>query len=297
MGHHEAKVSNPPKCLSNVLQDLPGIVMKCHVIQPVYMITYFYTRIVLIHILPCGILIVLTIILVIKMHSIMKLRTRLGLNKKRRISKADDPGCISICCVQKKRRLSERSRDHVKSSLTVNSINNIEVIAKPSQKASFVNPQAISRMLIVVLIKFIAMHLPNAIVLTIYVLKSMWKVEHVVKNNTDTTITAEVATIGILPEIDSGTFSPTLTYNYTLNTSSTSEYYIKDAFQHEQKLNSRAENHDNFDNYLGKVVILCNLVILVSYQLNFFIYYTMSTQFKETFNSLCFSKLFKFHKH
>ncbi|VDO58447.1 unnamed protein product [Schistosoma margrebowiei] len=253
---------NSIHCLLNIVDNLPNIVMKCHLIKPVYMIFYFYARIVLIHLLPCGILIGLTIILVIKMHNIIKLRTRLGLRQKMN---------------------------------THSIINNNNIIYTSTTKKPSINPQAISRMLIVVLLKFIAMHLPNAIVLTIYVLRRMWKVENFIQTNneetlletTTTTTTATTTTEGL----DNKQIYLTFEYNYTINQS----INLLDTKQNIQF--NKINNHNITDDYLGKAVLLCNLVILVSYQLNFVIYYIMSTQFKETFNNLYFIKYFTMNRN
>ncbi|CAH8479655.1 unnamed protein product [Schistosoma mattheei] len=254
---------NSIHCLLNIVDNLPNIVMKCHLIKPVYMIFYFYARIVLIHLLPCGILIGLTIILVIKMHSIIKLRTRLGLRQK----------------------------------TNTHSINNNNTIYTSTSKKPSINPQAISRMLIVVLLKFIAMHLPNAIVLTIYVLRRMWKVENFIQTNNEetlietTTITTTTATTTPTEELDNKQIYLTFEYNYTINQSI-------NLLETNQNIQFNKINYHNItDDYLGKAVLLCNLVILVSYQLNFAIYYIMSTQFKETFNNLYFIKHFTMNRN
>ncbi|CAH8487322.1 unnamed protein product [Schistosoma margrebowiei] len=256
---------NSIHCLLNIVDNLPHIVMKCHLIKPVYMIFYFYARIVLIHLLPCGILIGLTIILVIKMHSIIKLRTRLGLRQK------------------------------MNTHSIINNNNN--TIYTSTTKKPSINPQAISRMLIVVLLKFIAMHLPNAIVLTIYVLRRMWKVENFIQTNNEetlleTTTTTTTATTTTTTEgLDNKQIYLTFEYNYTINQS----INLLDTKQNIQF--NKINNHNITDDYLGKAVLLCNLVILVSYQLNFVIYYIMSTQFKETFNNLYFIKYFTMNRN
>ncbi|CAH8828293.1 unnamed protein product [Trichobilharzia szidati] len=300
LNNYVTEMQNPTRCLPDVVHYIPGIVMKCHLTQPNYMLLYFYTRIVLIHILPCGLLIILTIILLMKMRSIMKLRTRLGLIHKKHPSNTDRAKHVTFCCLSEPRRLSNDFTNQL-GSLTAKNVNNHESIQISGHKTSSVNPQAISRMLVVVLVKFIAMHLPNAFLLTIYVVKSMYKVDHVVQNSTNitrtatTTTTAEVTSTELLTEVDSGFFTSLLVHNYTVNASNYVEYG-SNSLESSKTSNSLSENNDLFDNYLGKAVILCNLVILVSYQLNFFIYYAMSTQFKETFHSLCFSKLFKLCK-
>nr|CAH8826025.1 unnamed protein product [Trichobilharzia regenti] len=297
LNNYATEMQIPTRCLSDVLKYIPGIVMKCHLTQPFYMLLYFYTRIVLIHILPCGLLIILTIILLMKMRSIMKLRTRLGLIHKKYPSNTDRAKPVTFCCLSEPRRLSKDFTNQVGGSLTAKNVNNTESIQISGHKTSAVNPQAISRMLVVVLVKFIAMHLPNAFLLTIYVVKSMYKVDHAVQNSTNITrTTTEMASTELLTEVESGFFTPSLVHNYTVNASNYVEYASNSLESSSRTSNSLSENNDLFGNYLGKAVILCNLVILVSYQLNFFIYYAMSTQFKETFHSLCFGKLFKFCK-
>ncbi|CAH8489829.1 unnamed protein product [Schistosoma rodhaini] len=265
---HINQRANSVQCLWNIVYNLPNIVMKCHLIQPVYMIFYFYARIILIHILPCGILIALTIILVIKMHNIIKLRKRLGLRQTNDTSSLNHCKCKLFCCVCKR----FNSKDPITD---IHNFNN--TIYTLTTKKSSINPQAISRMLIVVLIKFIAMHLPNAIVLTIYVLRKMWKVDNSTQTNNEDTL-IETTTKEIIQELNYNDkqIPFTFAYNDTMNTT----------------INLSETNHTLIDDYLGKAVILCNLVILVSYQLNFIIYYVMSTQFKETFNNLCFIKYF-----
>ncbi|TNN09313.1 putative rhodopsin-like orphan GPCR [Schistosoma japonicum] len=107
--------TNSVQCLLNVVDNLPGIVMKCHLLQPVYMIFYFYARIVLIHILPCGILITLTIILVLKMHNIIKLRARLGLKNKNISYNSNQCKCKLFSCVCKKLNSTKESTSRVTS--------------------------------------------------------------------------------------------------------------------------------------------------------------------------------------
>ncbi|CAH8465925.1 unnamed protein product [Schistosoma turkestanicum] len=283
---HVYKTADSIHCLSDITDSLPRIVMKCHLLQPVYMIFYFYARIVLIHILPCGLLVTLTVILVLKMHNIMKLRARLGLLHTNSTYYSNYCKSKLLCCVCKKLNSTKTSKSHITTAHYANNNNNNNIICTSSSKKSPINPQAISRMLIVVLIKFIAMHLPNAIVLTIYIVRKMSKVENSIQNLNEGTLVT--TTSGeIIQELDNQQILFPLTDNYTINKTDSNH-------QHRQ-LN--VIDRDFTDEYLTKAVILCNLVILVSYQLNFAIYYLMSTQFKETFNSLCFIKRFTLNRN
>nr|AAW25832.1 SJCHGC08010 protein [Schistosoma japonicum] len=114
----------------------------------------------------------------------------------------------------------------------------------------------------------------------------MFKAENLMPNNNEDTTTTE----DVFHEMHSKQITFTYAHNYTVHTSI-------NLLESSENVKLNETNYDIIDDYLGKAVILCNLVILVSYQLNFAIYYIMSTQFKETFNSLCCNKRFTLNRN
>ncbi|CAH8436937.1 unnamed protein product [Schistosoma rodhaini] len=323
--------------LYEALDYLPYVVMKCHTCLPIHMFLYFLTRVILIHLLPCILLIILTIIIIMKMRQINKKHLWLTRGKlllqysktlptykqtksyslpityKHSLSpeltntlKQDfitvdkhhhriqnKLNCFTCLITNKTNRLFNDEQDfddlrfkllNKNSTLAILLNGNVNEhiqesniqstpLRRKSQITEFFN---VSNMLIVILIKFILIHLPNALVIFIYTLTLMQnRIYDFIGNNIDITSRSINNIRETIPTLRSTNQSILLPYTVIefvnqLNSANTIIYI----------------NETPIKLLWIKVVIICNLLILCSYLLNFLIFWTMSTSFRTQFVNL-----------
>ncbi|CAH8465940.1 unnamed protein product [Schistosoma turkestanicum] len=328
--------------LYEALDYLPYIVMKCHTCLPIHMFMYFLVRVILVHLLPCLLLIILTIIIIVKMRQINQKHLYLTRGKlllefsktvptyKRtkshslpisykqttspeinNISRQDLIAveqvnqlidhevkskftCFNCLITNKMNTIYNDEQDfrdlqlnmrHKNSTLSIlfnDHVNNDQChennlhftpVRRKSQVAEFFN---ISNMLVVILIKFILIHLPNALVIFVYTLTLMQnRIYEFTSNNSDLAISSSSSTgasVSVQKNVNQTILLPYTVMEFVNELhSANTMIYVDEA---PTKL------------IWMRVVIICNLLILCSYLLNFLIFWTMSTPFRIQFNNL-----------
>lgn len=318
--------------LYEALDYLPFVVMKCHTCLPIHMFLYFLTRVILVHLLPCILLIILTIIIIMKMRQINRkhlwlTRGKLLLQYSKTLSTYKQTKSYSLPISSYKHSLSPettniskqdqiidhkvqnklncftclindktdtlyssnqefhniQSKNSTLSILLNGNVNNdepnqendtfINLIKRKSQVTEFFN---ISNMLIVILMKFILIHLPNALVIFVYTLTLIQNRIYELTTNYNDIISSSTSNI-----------KETITIFKNTNQSIVLPYTVMKYVNQLHNTNTMIYIDEGPTNVLWiRIVIICNLLILCSYLLNFLIFWTMSTPFRTQFLNL-----------
>ncbi|CAH8828299.1 unnamed protein product [Trichobilharzia szidati] len=329
--------------LYEALNYVPHVVMKCHTCLPIQMFLYFLSRVILVHLLPCILLIILTIMIIIKMRRIHEKHLLLTKGKSftqaskvptpyRRIKTYSLPNCLRLdispeeekipkdnylhinthdqnydykddvesrlncfCCITPEKSkpftlTNDSSRKMTAGHVSPNTTNNnnkdltqentsTTTIRRKSQVTEFF---CVSNMLLVLLIKFILIHLPNALVIFIYTVKLM---QHRIYGSHFST-SRPGNTSEFIPIIRNSNHTILLPYT------------VMELVSELDRVNSVVNVNEADANLIWiRVVTICNLLILCSYLLNFLIFWTMSTQFRTQFHKLFECKLTKLMCH
>ncbi|CAI2725468.1 unnamed protein product [Schistosoma spindalis] len=325
--------------LYKALDYLPYVVMKCHTCLPIHMFLYFLTRVILVHLLPCILLIILTIIIIMKMRQINKkhlwlTRGKLLLQYSKTLPKYKQTKSYSLP-INYKHSLSPEINHTLKQdfitidktdqiiddkvqnkfncfncfntdqtntlftndqhfhdiqckknstlSILLNGNMNEEIqennspilipIRRKSQMTEFFN---VSNMLIVILIKFILIHLPNALVIFIYTLTLIQNRIYEFTSYYNHIISSSTSNI-----------KQTITILKNTNQSILLPYTVMEFVNQLHNTNTMIYMNETPTKLLWiRIVIICNLLILCSYLLNFLIFWTMSTPFRVQFINL-----------
>ncbi|CAH8479622.1 unnamed protein product [Schistosoma mattheei] len=131
-------------------------------------------------------------------------------------------------------------------------------------------------MLIVILIKFILIHLPNALVIFVYTLTLIQNRIYELTTNYNDIISSSTSNI-----------KETITIFKNTNQSILLPYTVMKYVNQLHNTNTMIYIDEGPTNVLWiRIVIICNLLILCSYLLNFLIFWTMSTPFRTQFLNL-----------
>ncbi|CAH8468360.1 unnamed protein product [Heterobilharzia americana] len=321
--------------LYEALDHLPEVVMKCHLCLPIQMFLYFLSRVILVHLLPCILLIILTIMIIIRMRRIherhlwlTKGRVQVQLSKMpisyERIKSHSLPNCFRLgvspninnissdgythntehrqntnedeikskincfCCITTSKLhafLFTNQNDgnfhtNLHKNISLDAIDNNDDnqiqnkgfnVAAVRRKSQVTELFCVSNMLIVLLIKFILIHLPIALVIFIYTIKLMQNRIYGRPTSTHSN--------GVVQE-----FIPIIrSSNHTILL----PYTVMELVSELDRVNAAINVSEAHTNIIWlRVVTICNLLILCSYLLNFLVFWTMSTQFRTQFRNL-----------
>ncbi|CAH8475320.1 unnamed protein product [Heterobilharzia americana] len=144
-------------------------------------------------------------------------------------------------------------------------------VAAVRRKSQVTELFCVSNMLIVLLIKFILIHLPIALVIFIYTIKLMQNRIYGRPTSTHSN--------GVVQE-----FIPIIrSSNHTILL----PYTVMELVSELDRVNAAINVSEAHTNIIWlRVVTICNLLILCSYLLNFLVFWTMSTQFRTQFRNL-----------
>ncbi|KER19771.1 hypothetical protein T265_11536 [Opisthorchis viverrini] len=248
-------------CLVRTYSQLPRIVLKCNTCGLTCMIVYIWARTFVIHIIPCCSLCVITARLVVAMREAAKRRARLQICAGTTYGRPED---VSRIHSEQMSRVLEQCRESEEPDRHCTASKMLCVNRKPVNYRSRAagSPTNVAKMLVAILIKFLLAHIPEAVVIMSY---SLWRIynTHLVESAKSPDETQFEAAL--------------LVHNQSIDSHPT-----------DQPLST--------DQQWYRLITICNLIVLISNQLNFLIYWQTSTDFRNSFKQLCSWQLNCFQK-
>ncbi|KAG5453782.1 hypothetical protein CSKR_113838 [Clonorchis sinensis] len=239
------------ECLVRIYSQLPRIVLKCNTCGLTCMIVYIWARTFVIHIIPCCSLCVITARLVVAMREAAKRRARLQSCAATVYGRHED---VSKIHSEQVSRVLENCRDPEEPDRHCTASKMLCVNKRPVNYRSRLagSPTNVAKMLVAILIKFLLAHIPEAVVIMSY---SLWRIynTHLVESTKSP---------------DEAQFESLLVHNRSIDSHPT-----------DQPLST--------DQQWYRLITICNLIVLISNQLNFLIYWQTSTDFRNSFKQLC----------